>query len=103
MARYRVGNKYLSEQEYEDHIDGNWGFWLFIIGLICGFSLAHNVISYFEINYLEKWQQFSIITCTSIAGGYLFSKLQKIIQNLLFYALVCLILAAVCSFIWDSL
>jgi hypothetical protein len=103
MARYRVGDKYLSEQEYEDHIDGNWAFWLFIIGAIGGGYSANYGLSHFGINGLEKWQLFSIIVSASIVSGYLLSKLRNLIQISLCLMLVCLVIGVIGRIIWDSL
>ena len=34
MARYRIGDRYLSESEYNQEQDGNWIFGLFLVGAI---------------------------------------------------------------------
>jgi hypothetical protein len=103
MARYRIGDKYLSEQEYENHIDGNWAIWLFIIGAIGGGYSVYYGLSHFGISSLEKWQMFSIIVSISIVSGYLLSKLRNLIQILLSLALVCLVLGIISGIIWNSL
>lgn len=36
MARYRIGDRYLSESEYNQEQDGNWIFGLFLVGAIRG-------------------------------------------------------------------
>ena len=34
MARYRIGDRYLSESEYNQEQDGSWIFGLFLVGAI---------------------------------------------------------------------
>lgn len=83
MGRYRVDNKYLSKQEYQNRIDVSWAIWLFVIGAFSGCFGGYNALLHFELNYLELWQTFLIIICTSVGSGYLLSKLRKLIRILL--------------------
>ena len=45
MARYRIGDRYLSESEYNQEQDGNWIFGLFLVGaILAGLELLSNVV-----------------------------------------------------------
>lgn len=44
MARYRIGDRYLSESEYNEEQDGNWIFGLFIVGAIAAGILINRYV-----------------------------------------------------------
>jgi hypothetical protein len=92
VARYRIGNKFLSQSEYDSEMDYRWGFILFIIGSIASGILIH----FYIIN--PEWHKairFSAIVIPSIAIGVIFVLIRKIIAMLLFIGIALAVLAVI--------
>ena len=99
MARHRVGDKYLSDEEYKQHQDESWAFLLFFAGL-----LVFGVLSYFFIlphipKDSEKWVKISTIAISSISGGILLVKIRNLIAMALGFAFLVGAAWAVISFL----
>ncbi len=96
VARYRIGNKFLSQSEYDSEMDYRWGFVLFIIGAIASGMLIH----FYIIN--PEWHKairFSAIVIPSIAVGVIFVLIRKIIAMLLFLGIALAVLAVIIKII----
>ena len=98
MARYRVGNKYLSEEEYAEHQDGNWIAALFLIGAVISGVLAHRGLSGFAP---PKWLLFTVICVAGVLGGGLLVAVRKWVQAFLSIAFALLVLFIVGNIIWS--
>ena len=65
MARYRVGNAYLSEEEYEKHNHKTIVFWLSII--VFAF-LTYQTNAYLKLHYLEMFSSKARVALSVIPG-----------------------------------
>lgn len=100
MARYRVGNSYLSEEEYEDHLSQEWKqkiFWVsaLIVGFVC----------YFLTSNMEwpKYIRFGLIIISAFGSGYLLAKFSEIVRVVIFISIVGFIVLFIGGLIWESL
>ncbi|HCG8223014.1 TPA: hypothetical protein NJ595_004601 [Vibrio parahaemolyticus] len=100
MARYRVGDKYLSEGEYEQHVSENWKIGLFIVGAIFFGMVTAALLKDFEIS---KELRFVAIISASVVSGYLMAKLSHIIRIMVGLSVLGCIAWLILSFLWNSL
>ncbi|HDM8037872.1 TPA: hypothetical protein P0E05_000925 [Vibrio fluvialis] len=98
MARYRVGDKYLSENEYEEHVSSNWKLGLFIIGAVITGIVMNKWLIEFS---LIKEVRFGLVIVTALISGYLISKLSHIIRFIVGLSIVGFVLWVIFSFVWD--
>lgn len=100
MARHRVGDSYLSEEEYDEHISTTWKGCLFLIG-----ALVAGIACYFFTKDMgwPKYVRFSSIIFSAIATGYMLAKISEIIRTIVAIIIVGGILAIVGAVIWDQL
>lgn len=92
MARYRVGNKYLSQEEYDAEQDWKWGVGLFLFGAFATGYLFHTYV----VNLL--WNdiiRFIITVVPSIGVGYLLVRFRRFIRILIGLAVALLIIAVI--------
>lgn len=102
MARYRVGNKYLSEKEYAEEADSNWSIGLFLFGFI---FITVGWLMYWLLyaGDLPKAFKFIITAVSAIAGGSILVYFRNLIQAVLGFVAVTLILVGIGSVIWQAL
>ncbi|HDY8174800.1 TPA: hypothetical protein RQL26_000528 [Vibrio vulnificus] len=100
MARYRIGDKYLSEGEYAQHVSENWKVGLFIVGAIFFGAITAVYLKDFEIS---KELRFATIISVSVVSGYLMAKLSNIIRIIVGLSIVGFIAWMILSFLWNSL
>jgi len=100
MARYRVGDKYLSESEYEEHVSGNWKLGLFLIGAIVVGCFVNSWLSGFE---LTKAVRVTLVLIAAIPSGYLASKLSNLARIAFGLAILGIVGWLVLSVIWNLL
>ncbi|EGQ9275332.1 MULTISPECIES: hypothetical protein [Vibrio] len=100
MARYKVGDKYLSEDEYEQHVSGNWKLGLFLIGAIVTGYFVNVWLSGFE---LAKGVRFTLVLIAAIPSGYLASKLSNFARVAFGLAILGIVGWLVLSVIWNML
>lgn len=94
MARYRVGDKFLSQEEYDKDMDFKWACGLFLIGSILTGCLVHNYL------VSPSWHQairFIVTAVPAFAVGIAFVKLRHFIMMLLGLAVIIGIAALVIS------
>ncbi|WP_405470251.1 hypothetical protein ACGTI2_05185 [Morganella morganii] len=89
MARYRIGNRFLSQSEYDSEMGFKWGCILFVAGAIFTGMLIH---FYLIDPEWHKAIRFFIITVPSILVGTVFVLLRNIIAMIFG---VCILLALV--------
>ncbi|EJM96373.1 hypothetical protein [Herbaspirillum sp. YR522] len=77
MARHRIGNSYLSDDELEDHNFGQWALWVFIIGAIFGGATVH---SFLKPLGLPKWLVFMSVILSGAGLGTLAAYLTPYIR-----------------------
>ncbi|ELY7546119.1 hypothetical protein SOK14_004228 [Cronobacter turicensis] len=92
MARYRVGNKFLSQAEFDEEQDAKWIGGLFLVGaLLTGFLLHHYLVN-------PEWHKAIRIAVTVIPAlgmGILLAFLHRIVRMLMGLAFILAILALV--------
>ncbi len=98
MARYRVGSKFLSEREYDDHVDGYWILGLFIFGCILAGYIVNMTLLDYEIS---KNIRFIIAPLAAISFGVVLSMLQKYIRLLLMTLFFITTLGLLISVAWS--
>lgn len=94
MARYRVGNKYLSQEEFDEEQDWKWGFGLFIFGAFLTGFLFHT----FVVN--PVWHdiiRFIVTVAPSIAVGCLLVRFRKLIRMIIGLIIILIVIAVVIS------
>lgn len=97
MARYRVGNEYLSEEEYAKHLDSKWMIALFIIGAALAFLL---VTGLFHHTDFSKISRYTISCFASLSFGCLLAWARNFIRKLLLFCFVIAMIVGVASLIW---
>jgi len=100
MARYRVGNRFLSQEEFDAENDWKW---------VCGLFLVGAVVTGILVNHLlvdPAWHQairFCITTIPAVIVGVILVKLRVYIQILISLAIllaaVAFIIAIVASLV----
>ncbi|REL25132.1 hypothetical protein DXX93_00250 [Thalassotalea euphylliae] len=104
MSLHRINdNTLLDDEEYEDHVDGNWALGLFIIGAIAAGILTFNNLGILGADNAPKWLKFTIIVIASAVSGYLLSKLRNVVRLLLFLCVSASIIGFIAYFIWMQL
>ena len=98
MARYRVGNKFLSESEYREETLGVWAFFLFVIGCVLAGIISNQLM--LEVD-LPKWARFSIVIFCSLLFGYLLAKFAELIRNMFYICLFGGVLFFIGTLVWD--
>jgi hypothetical protein len=83
MKYHKVGDQLLTDDEYDQYQDENWGFWLFVIG-----AIISGILSYFYVipevfPSSEIWAKMILIILPAIAGGIALSMLKNIIQDII--------------------
>lgn len=100
MARHRVGNSYLSDEELSEHQSENWKVWIFIIDALCtGFVVANITDGKIDL----KLMRFSIIIGSAILVGVIAAKLSEIIRWALYLSIVLGITFFAGTLIWSLL
>ncbi|WP_318476553.1 hypothetical protein [Photobacterium leiognathi] len=100
MARYRVGNSFLSADEYEEHNIGMWATGLFIVSALFTGVYIYKLVSPLEI---YKWLKFSAIGLSSITVGSIFAFFAAWIRQAFFIGVGLSIVGLICSIIWEHL
>lgn len=98
MARYRIGDKFLSEEEYNEEIDFKWQFFLFIGGAFFGGVLANELLEMIESPKIIRF------LCSIVSGffvGYVLAKFVKIIQAIFYISCFMAIVGVLLSLIWS--
>jgi hypothetical protein len=96
MARFRLGNRYLSQQEYDAEMDWKWVWGLFLVGSVLTGCLVH---AYLVNPDWHKAIRFIVTTVPALAAGVVLVKLRHYIQILLGLAVILLIAGVVIGII----
>ncbi len=100
MARYRKGDKYLSEEEYRKEQESSWMGFLFLVGAgLIGYYVS-TLVS--DLNW-PKWLRFTSVIIAGLIGGGLLSVLHKQVSLLLSIAIFLSVVFLIGSLIWVSI
>lgn len=94
MARYRVGDRYLSQEEYDAEMDWKWVCGLFLIGTILTGWLVH---THLVSPDWHKAIRAIVTTVPALAIGMALVKLRNYIRILVGIAVLLFIALAVIS------
>lgn len=93
---YKVDNRLLNEEEYNEHCIGLWAVCLFIGGAIfCGYYL-HGMM---PADWAKEWR-FVVLVFPCIFVGGVLAKFANLIRNLFFCGLALLAVYAVGVWVW---
>jgi len=102
MARYRVGNKFLSEDEFHQHNKSKQEASYFFGGFVITFLLfMYGVPKYLpEVLSLDKWIRVLIYLLPSLLIGWACLRLSNLISTLFAYFIVFVFFFIIGSVIW---
>ncbi|MFA7253890.1 MAG: hypothetical protein WC107_05025 [Patescibacteria group bacterium] len=97
MAQYyKVDNRLLNEEEYNEHCVGLWAVCLFFATAIyCGYQL-HGVIPH---EWMKEARFAALIIPSVIAGG-IATRFAGFIRGTFFVGLALIFIYAVCMWVW---
>jgi hypothetical protein len=98
MARHRVGDRYLSQEEYDAENDWKWGLLLFAIGAIIAGMKVHGWIA--PLGW-PKWALFTAVTAGGITFGSVLAYLRNIIGMGIFLIIAITVIYYIGVFIWS--
>lgn len=94
MARYRVGNRYLSEKEYQEEVDTKWAGGLFLFGLI---TVGIIVNKYLVDPEWHKTVRFFATAILAIVSGIILA----LIRNIIIFMIGLLFAASALMWIYE--
>ena len=92
MARYRIGDRYLSESEYNQEQDGSWIFGLFLVGAI----VVGLLVNRYVVN--PEWHtaiRFLVTVMPAVIAGGLLAAVHRWVRLLLGIAIGLLVLVVI--------
>ena len=101
MARHRVGNSYLSDQELRSHNESQWVGFLFLVGLVCSGFIANLYLLPFLPYDSPKWLRIVLLVVCSFIGGGLLAYLNKLIKILFCFAALGVIGFVIYAFLYS--
>ena len=99
MAHYKVGKKYLSDDEYEVHLDETWGGILFVISAVLVGVLMHNITP----DDWEKYIRFALIMVPAIVAGLILNYLAPFIRVFAYSAVFAGIVSLIVYGVWTAI
>ncbi|WP_417439759.1 hypothetical protein [Idiomarina abyssalis] len=99
MARHRVGDSYLSDEEYAGHRSENWKVSLFlVVGIVVGLIVYSQTLT-IEIKFIR----FGLIIISGIFSGFIAAKFSEVIRTILSIVLCLGVLYAIGALIWNAM
>ncbi len=99
MARYRVGNRYLSEEEHAQHIRETWQGLCFMGGALLAGVAIYQIIP----QEWEKWLRTTLIVLAAGLTGTLLGYFAHIVRFFLLAALTITCIAFGLRIIWENI
>jgi hypothetical protein len=96
MAHYRVGDRILSQEEYEEDGVHKWALLLFIIGAL----LAGSAMNSFLSEDWSKYIRFPVVILTGGFAGAVVAYFARPIRNLAGWAILLAILGGIGYGVW---
>ncbi len=98
MAQYyKVDNRLLNEEEYNEHCIGLWAVCLFIGGAVfCGYHL-HGMI---PAEWEKGWRFVALILPCIVVGGVL-ARFANLVRNLCFCGIALVAVYATVAWVWS--
>lgn len=96
MAQYKVGERILSQEEYNEDKIQKWGLFLFIIGaVLCGVAVHASIPADWS-----KIIKFALIIVSGMAGGSVLAYFAKQIEALVGWGIFFGLLVGAGCFVW---
>lgn len=96
MAQYKVGNKYLNDDEYALHAFEVWSFWLFVIGAF--------IAGAFTLDHLpEDWSKelrYAIVIGAGAAAGFALGAMALYIRLIFFIGIFLAGVSGALYWVW---
>ncbi len=97
MALYKVGDRLLTAEEYDQEVVFKWKIGLFVIGAaIAGFATYG-----FLPSGWEKWARFAIVIISGLAGGCCLAYFARQIEIFSFWLLRAAFLFIIGAVLWS--
>ena len=96
MALYKVGDRILSQEEYEDDKIQKWGLVLFVMGAVFGGIAAHASIP----ADWAKAVKFALIIASGIASGAVLAYFAKQVETLFWWTVLLGFLFVIGYVVW---
>lgn len=100
MARYRKGDRYLSEEEYQAEEKWEWQLGLFILGAAISGYFVYQCIQ--DLDW-PKWLRFTAIVISGIICGVLISKFYKQVQMLIVISIIGGTILLIGAWLWRNI
>ena len=96
MAQYKVGNKYLNDDEFEAHSLEIWGFWLFVISaLITGMFVKQHIPDDWS-----KELRYGVLIISCGLAGYIMARLAPYIRTAFFIGIFLAMVGGALYWAW---
>lgn len=99
MARYRVGDCYLSDAEYAQHQLEQWIIIIFVAGAVTGGGIMFHLTE----SGWPKWVRLVLIVISSLGLGALAVRFNALIAEIVQICVFSLFAYSICKFIWALL
>lgn len=97
MAYYKVGDRILSSEEWDDEVFFKWQIALFIIGaVVVGWGITSTVPDEWP-----KYIRFPLAVVSALLGGYSLTKFAKQIAELIAWLILIAIVGGIGLVIWN--
>lgn len=96
MAHHKVGNRYLNDKEYDEHVLELWGLFLFLAGaFITGYFMNGAIPE----DWAKMWR-FLLIVLPAVIAGFALSFLAAYVRTVVYIGLFCGALAGIAYWVW---
>ena len=99
MARYRVDNRFLSEEEYEAHLNASAGGWAFLLTWV-----ALCVASYTFVSNHPEWPRAARFALSVVVPFFVAAPLRRagrLVRHVVAVVVAVLVLALIVGFLWN--
>ena len=97
MAHYKVGKRYLDDEEYDAHVIEIWGVSLFLIGAFVTGCMMNDIVP-------EAWDKilrFAAVVTPAVAVGGILGFLAPYIRTAFYAGIFYAVLAGVIYWVWS--
>lgn len=97
MARHKVGDSYLSDEELRQHYYENWLLMVTLTG-----AVVSGVATYYLLDPAwEKWLRFTIVIVSSVVGGGIFAYFNQLLLRLVQAGIIIGVIFAIGYVVWS--
>lgn len=96
MAQYKVGNKYLDDEEYVVHAFEVWSFWLFVLG---AFIAGAMTLEHIPADWAKELR-YGVVIASGGAAGFALSSMALYIRWLFFVGVFLACVSGALYWVW---